>query len=72
MAEKLTIHQLVAFCILMQNGQGITFKAPDYIQGKLRAVQLRETSDGVRSLLDLDNQKIYDTYFLMWGGHPWQ
>lgn len=63
MPDQLPIHQLVAFCILMQNGEGIMSKAPDYIREKFKAVQLRETFAGVRALLDDDNQRIFDAYF---------
>ena len=60
------LEQLVAFCVLMENGQGIVGKAPSYIFEKFKAVQRREKRDELRGLLDLRNQAKFDKYIETW------
>jgi hypothetical protein len=65
--DKLTLLQIVAFCVLMQNGEGIKSKAPDYIRQKIRRCMMLGTRDDVRAIMDLENQRIFDDYFESWG-----
>ena len=67
MLDKLTFQQTVAFCVLMQNGGGIISKAPDYIRKKMASCQRCTSPEDFRGILDLENQRIFDTYFEDWG-----
>lgn len=59
-----TIKQAVIFAILMQNGQGIMSKSPDYVAEKLEAVSLEPEPEG---LLDMGNQGLYHAWLRRWG-----
>ena len=61
-----TIEQLVAFCILMENGQGILAKSPDYIEEKFKACTDNKDSFDARALLDQSNGLKYINYFQIW------
>ena len=54
------ILELVEFCILMQNGEGILGKAPSYIDEKYDA------ADGTGGLLDSKNQAIFNQWKKLW------
>ena len=69
MLDTLTLKQVVGFCVLMENGQGIVSKAPDYIYEKMQVMQKSMTDEQIRSPLDLDNQRKFDKWVEMWKLH---
>lgn len=50
---------IIAFCILMQNGQGIQSKHPSYVLEKFRHAEDYS--------LDNENQQLYRFYMTKWG-----
>ena len=58
--ENNEFKNIVAFCILMQNGEGIMSKAPQYIKEKFDVCM----NDG--RPLDSKNQHIYQKYLETW------
>jgi hypothetical protein len=64
--EEPTLEQLVAFCVLMENGDGIVGKSPGYIFEKFRAVQRRESRSLLMGLLDSHNQYKFKDYIKTW------
>jgi len=58
--EQPTLKELVTFCILMENHEGIIGKAPSYIFEKWQS-----KSSG-KGLLDSRNQSKYDEYMNRW------
>jgi len=56
------IQNIVAFCILMQNGEGILSKSPDYIEEKYKVC-----IKGGKPL-DSSNQQKFDQYIKTWMG----
>jgi len=59
----MNIKQIVAFSILMQNGEGIIDKSPDYILEKFEACKKSEKPE---KLLDPFNRKKYHNYLGKW------
>ena len=51
--------RLAAFAILMENGQGLVDKAPDYIIEKYQSVMLVDEEWQLEALLDSMNQAKY-------------
>ena len=66
MMDKMTVFQLVGFCVLMQNNDGIAGKSPKYIMEKARAMLQCSTPAHVRGPLDLHNQRIFDKWCEEW------
>ena len=60
------LEQLVAFCILMENGQGILTKAPSYIFEKFKSCGLRDSRQSLMGLLDMSNQAKFKKYLKTW------
>jgi hypothetical protein len=60
------LEQLIAFCILMENGQGIVGKAPSYIFEKYEACSRTTKREWLRGMLDLHNQAKFDEYIKTW------
>ena len=58
-----TLEELVTFCILMENHEGIVGKAPYYIMEKWRMKSAR------KGILDSNNQYKYDEYMSRWHSH---
>ena len=58
--NKEEIRNLVAFCVLMQGGDGILSKAPPYIEEKFKDCM------GGRKPLDFKNKAKYDKYLDRW------
>ena len=58
--DKKLVEDIVAFCILMQNGDGILGKAPSYIHEKFTACM-----SGYHPL-DSKNMSILKQYFETW------
>ena len=69
MLSELTLKQVVGFCILMEGGEGIVGKAPKYIDEKMRYMQ-QSNEQGIRNQLDLDNQRKYDQWMVLY--HKYQ
>ena len=59
-----TINRAVVFAILMQTGEGVISKAPDYIAEKLEAVGLGAHPE---RLLDMENGALYNKWLRTWG-----
>ena len=64
--KELEIEKLVAFVILMENGDGIKHKLPDYIAEKFQSCQYHESVDTLRNELDIINQNKFDTWCKRW------
>lgn len=60
------LEQLVAFCVLMENGVGIVGKAPDYLMEKYRACSRRDSRELLLGLLDCENQAKFREYMKNW------
>lgn len=61
------VEKIVAFCILMQNGDGIITKAPDYIMEKFnRYIRYDEHPVGG---LDAGNSKLFIDWRNKWKTH---
>lgn len=59
---------LIAFCVLMENGEGIKDKAPDYILEKFRRYVGNPDSAWMQGL-DSNNRKKLLDYILLWSKH---
>lgn len=60
------LEQLVAFCILMENGEGIITKAPSYLMEKYESCSMRNSRSLLMGLLDMYNQAKFKRYLEMW------
>ena len=60
------LEQLVAFCVLMENGQGIVGKAPSYIFEKFKSCSARQSREMLMGLLDCNNQAKFKKYLETW------
>lgn len=56
---------LIAFCILMENNEGILCKSPDYILEKFSRYVGNENDEYKWGLDDINTQKL-DDYLLKW------
>jgi len=63
----MTLKQIVAFCVLMENNDGIVGKAPLYIREKFNSCKHRYSEDELLALLDSRNQAKYREYMKTWG-----
>ena len=66
---NLKLARLVVFAILMENGEGIVAKAPDYIAEKWRSVELCGSVDSLLGLLDQWNHYKYINWLATWIKH---
>lgn len=66
MADITGLKRLVAFSVLMENGQGITAKSPDYILEKYRFVMTCEEEWQLEAVLDSMNQAKYRKWKETW------
>ena len=66
MLDTMTLKQVVGFCILTENGQGIVYKSPDYIDEKMRSMWRCQSDEMIKALLDLANQVKYDLWIKYW------
>jgi len=57
---------VVAFCIIMQNGDGIISKSPSYIKEKWEQYLRKSTFDNMRGILDSKNQKKFEEWLSNW------
>jgi hypothetical protein len=60
------LEQLVAFCVLMEKGQGIISKAPSYLMEKYKSCEMRESRDDLLGLMDLKNASKFRAYIKTW------
>lgn len=60
------IKNIVAFCILMENDEGILGKSPDYIMEKFKRYCLSERKDEWQWGLDMNNQRILKEWEDKW------
>lgn len=63
---KLQLKQLVTFVVLMENGEGITSKAPSYLKEKYNSCLNRDSDDSLLGLLDAHNASKYRNYMKLW------
>ena len=63
--KDILIKNLVAFCILMQNGEGIVSKSPEYILEKFNKY-LDSNNPTWYWGLDADNKNILSNYIARW------
>ena len=66
----MTLKQIVVFSILMENGEGITGKAPSYVEEKLKILS-GKNDYGVEAMLDDINIKKFRLYQKRWMGEVW-
>ncbi len=69
------MENIIAFCVLMQNGNGIKDKSPEYVREKFetvlmyvprgRELNIAELHDPARAL-DHGNQSVYHAWFAKW------
>ena len=64
----LEIERLVIFAILMENGEGILSKAPDYIMEKWGQTQMKLSFEYIFALLDGENQAKFRAWQKEWRG----
>ena len=75
MTDKMTIEQLVAFCVLMEGHGGIVTKAPSYLQEKWKSCSERTSRDELLGLMDSTNAAKFREYVKTWrvsDGHKQQ
>ena len=66
MLDKQKLMALVVFSILMENGQGIVSKAPDYIEEKYRTATSLDI-EFLPNMLDTANQARLERWTEIWG-----
>jgi hypothetical protein len=66
MADKMTLEQLVTFCILMENHEGIVGKAPSYLFEKWEYISMTTSQEWLRGMLDAKNAAKFDEYMKRW------
>ena len=64
--RHVSIEMVVAFCIIMQNGDGIISKSPSYIKEKWEQYLRKSTFDNMRGILDSKNQKKFEEWLSNW------
>ena len=62
--DALILKNLIVFCILMENNDGILAKSPDYIEEKYQAISWG--SAGAKYLLDSKNLAKFNKYIERW------
>ena len=60
------LEQLVVFAILMENGQGIVGKSPDYILEKWSFVNSTTEEQFLTGILDMANHAKYEVWKDTW------
>ena len=66
MTNEMTIEQLVAFCVLMENHEGIVGKAPSYLWEKWESCSERTSRDELLGLMDSTNAAKFRQYIKTW------
>jgi len=62
----MNVEQLVVFAILMENGQGIVSKSPDYILEKFRTCQAITDIELLKGILDFGNRPKLKRWLETW------
>lgn len=62
--DPIRLRQLVVFAILMENGDGIAVKSPEYINEKHVAALMMSEPE---KLLDPDNRVKFECWLERWG-----
>ena len=62
----MNIRNIVAFCILMQNGKGIMGKSPVYIKEKFKHYALSNDEDSYKYGLDKRNEDLMIQWLEEW------
>lgn len=65
MSEDISLENLVAFAILMENNYGIVTKSPEYILEKYRACT---KINNPKAMLSDENKVKFDEWVKRWGG----
>lgn len=63
----MTIQQLIKFCVLMENGNGIIDKSPDYVLEKFERCKMENDPDLLLSGLDSINRMKVLNWLMKWG-----
>ncbi|MBA7689715.1 hypothetical protein ES703_98224 [subsurface metagenome] len=64
--EHVTLNQLVAFAVLMENNEGIINKAPSYIKEKFNACMQTTNSRHLKAIMDSSNRAEFDAWREKW------
>ena len=64
--EPKSLKTLIAFCVLMEQGEGILSKSPSYVLEKWELATLHPT-DLLPTMLDQQNQAKFKRYLHYWG-----
>ena len=59
---------LIAFCVLMENNEGILKKSPDYVIEKFNRY-IGQDLDEFNWGLDVNNKRKLEAYMFAWGHH---
>jgi len=65
MPDEISVEDLVTFAIMMQNGEGIMTKSPDYIMEKWRSLQIHPGENAGR--LDGGHLALMNDWRNYWG-----
>ena len=60
------LEQLVAFCVLMEKGEGIISKAPSYLMEKWKPCGMRDSRNDLLALMDAENAAKFRQYVKTW------
>ncbi|MBA7560739.1 hypothetical protein ES708_02370 [subsurface metagenome] len=64
--KDITLDQILTFCIIMENNQGIVGKSPDYIREKWHYCMGTTDINYLLGVLDLQNQAKFIRYRNTW------
>lgn len=64
--KHITLLQIVAFCVIMENNQGIVGKSPDYISEKWDYCMGETNPLYLKAILDSQNQAKFDKWRSTW------
>lgn len=64
--EHVTLLQMVAFAIIMENNEGIMTKSPRYIKEKFSFCMEVTNPKHVRSIMDSSNRAKFDAWRQQW------
>jgi hypothetical protein len=64
--RHVSVEMVVAFCIIMQNGEGIISKSPSYIKEKWDQYLRRSEFDNLKGIFDSENQKKFEEWLSVW------
>lgn len=64
--ENVTINQMVAFAILLENNEGIINKSPKYIKEKFAGCMEMTNPKHLRTIMDRENRAQFDAWREKW------